>query len=207
MGREAKTKNQIIIIHGGDTYDSYEEYIAFLKSYEFDFEGSKIKKWNQTLAEKLGDDFDVISPRMPNSLNAKYSEWKIMFEKLLPFLNDDIVLLGHSLGGIFLAKYLSENDFHRKIMAIFLISAPYDDSDSEYSLADFILPEDLNKLQKQGGKIFIYHSKDDPVVPFVDFEKYKKAIPGAKTTIFIDRGHFDQAEFPELVNDIKNLWQ
>jgi hypothetical protein len=116
-----------------------------------------------------------------------------------------LILLGHSLGGIFLAKYLSENKFPKKILAIFLISAPYEDKDADYSLCDFILPKSLSRLQKQGDKIFLYHSKDDSVVPFADLEKYKQAIPGAKAVIFKNKGHFDQAEFSELIRNIRNL--
>jgi len=57
------------------------------------------------------------------------------------------------------------------------VAPRYDDKDSEYSLADFVLPATLEKFEKQGGRIFLYHSEDDSVVPFVDFEKYKKAKP------------------------------
>jgi hypothetical protein len=114
-------------------------------------------------------------------------------------------LLGHSLGGTFVAKYLSENDFPKKILATFLVSACYDDEASGYSLDDFALPQSLEKLKEQGGKIFLIQSKDDKVVPFKDFEKYKKDLPMAETMIFEDRGHFDQSEFPEIVEKIKEI--
>jgi len=142
---------------------------------------------------------------MPNPMNAKYNEWETMFNKLIPFLDETIILVGHSLGGIFLAKYLSENDFPKKILATFLVSAPHNDKNTEYSLVDFNLSRSLEKFQQQGGRIFLYHSKNDPIVPFADFEKYRNDLPEARTIIFEDRGHFDQTEFPELVKDIKDL--
>ena len=198
-------KKQIVVIGGGDTFKTYKEYISYLKNIKFDFKKLKIKRWKETLDEKLGDNFEVLSMKMPNNANAKYNEWKIMFKKLLPFLKDNVILLGHSLGGIFLAKYLSENKFPKKIKATFLVSAPFDEEDRDYSLGDFKLPKNLDKLRQQGGKIFLYHSKNDPVVPFADSGKYKKALPGAKATIFKNRKHFDQTKFPELVKDIKSL--
>ena len=198
-------KTQIIVIRGGDTFETYEEYLSFLKDFQIDLDYINKKGWKRSLQEKLGDDFEVISPRMPNSGNAKYLEWKIWFEKFFPFLNDEIVLVGHSLGGLFLTKYLSENIFPKKIKATFLVAAPFDSTDSEYTLGDFSLPNELTKFQEQGGEICFYHSKDDPVVPFVDLNKYKKELPGANFIVFEDREHFGQEEFPEIVEKIKKL--
>jgi hypothetical protein len=38
----------------------------------------------------------------------------------------------------------------------------------------------LSLLEKNGGKIFLYQSKDDSVVPFVNVEKYAKELPNAE---------------------------
>jgi len=199
-------KKQIVVVHGGNTFDTYEEYLNYLKNYELNFDKLKAEGWKETLDEKLGEGFEVISPEMPNSANAKYSEWKIIFDKLIPFLEVTVVLMGHSLGGIFLAKYLSENSFPKKILATYLIAAPYDDKDSEDSLGDFILPATLEKFKRQVGRIFIYHSEDDSIVPFVDFKKYTKALPKAEKNIFKTKGHFMQEEFPELIESIQHLY-
>ncbi len=201
-------KKQIILVHGGDTFNTYEEYLSFLKDWkDIDFERyRKLEKdWKQSLNEKLGEDYEVIAPGMPNKQNAKYLEWKIWFEKFVPYFEPEVILVGHSLGGTFLAKYLSENDLPKKIIATFLIAPVFDEIEIKESLADFKLPESLEKLEKQGGKIFLYHSKDDPVVPFADFEKFKKALKTATGRTFIDRRHFKQEKLPELVKDIKSL--
>lgn len=198
-------KKQIVVIHGGETFRNYKEYMDYLKTMKVDLDRLKIKRWKENLQEDLGKDFQVICPKMPNPLNAKYKEWKIMFEKFFPFLKNNVLFLGHSLGGIFLAKYLSENNFSKKIKGVFLVSAPYGDKNSDYSLADFKLPKSLQKFQKQAGKIFLYHSRDDKIVPLKDFKKYKKELPDAKAVGFKDRGHFDQKKFPELLKDIKSL--
>ncbi len=203
-------KKQIIVIHGGNTFKTYEDYFSFLKNRQIDFKKFKNLRngWKDNLGNRLGKDFEVIFPVMPNKANAKYSEWKIWFEKGIPYFEPEVVLVGHSLGGIFLAKYLSENKFPKKIRATLIVAAPFDTKDREKSksLANFILPENLNKFEKQGGKIFIYHSKDDPLVPFVDFGKYQRNLKNAIGRVFTDRGHFDLEEFPELVEDIKNLY-
>ncbi len=198
-------KKQVIFIHGGETFETYDDYLEYLRNCEFNPCEEKVKKWKESLSEKLGEDFEVITPLMPSSYNAKYLEWKIWFEKVIPYIEDNVVIVGHSLGGIFVAKYLSENDFPKKILATYLIASPYDDKDSEYSLADFVLLRTLGKFEKQSGKIFIYQSQDDTLVTFVNAEKYAKDLPKAIKVIFEDRGHFLQEEFPELIESIKNL--
>lgn len=86
-----------------------------------------------------------------------------------------------------------------------MVAAPFDEKDADYTLGDFTLTQDCNLLIKQGGKITFYHSKDDPVVPYIDVEKYKKALPDATIVTFDNKGHFNESNFPELVNDIQAL--
>lgn len=200
-------KKQIIVIHGGDTFGTYGEYIQFLKDWQIDFEDYRAVKsgWKSRLGSDLGDDFEVIQPNMPNKMNAKYFEWKIWFEKFIPYFESEVVLVGHSLGGIFLAKYLSENDFKKKIKAVFLVASPFNAEGADYSLSDFILPESLAKMEAQCDKIFLYHNKDDQVVPFSALGKYRGQFKNAEIKIFENRGHFNQEEFAELVEDIKGL--
>ncbi|MFA6050060.1 MAG: alpha/beta hydrolase [Candidatus Paceibacterota bacterium] len=198
-------KKQVVLIHGGETFDTYEKYLEFLKTANVLIGDLQRKKWKKTLAEKLGENYDVVSLEMPNSLNAKYLEWKIWFEKYIPQFDNEIILVGHSLGGIFLAKYLSENKVEKIILATLLVSPPFDDADSDYSLADFILGNDLSMLKEQSGKLVIFFSKDDPVVPFEDLSKYQNALPQAEVRIFEDRGHFNQEEFPEIEEEIRSV--
>lgn len=194
---------QIIVIHGGNAFASDAEYLEFLKSREVTRKSfSPQKRWKANLPQELGEDFDVLAPRMPNEQNAKYAEWKIWFERMLPLAADEVILLGHSLGGIFLAKYLSENKFPKKINALFIIAAPY------YEIAEkgeFALGESLAGISAQCDNIHLYQSQDDPEVPFAEVEKYQKELPGAKMHIFKDRGHFKQKHFPEIVAEIKKL--
>jgi len=200
-------KKQVFIIHGGNTFKTYEEYFLLLKDWEIDFEKYKENKkdWKINLQEELGDEFEVIAPKMPNKINAKYLEWKIWFEKFIPYITEGVILVGHSLGGSFLVKFLSENDMPKKIRGTFLVAPVYDEDSDDYSLADFKLPDNLSGFEKQGGQIFIYHSEDDPVVPFNNLGKFKEKLISAKTIIFKNKQHFGQEKLPEIVKDIKGL--
>ncbi len=197
-------KKQVIIIHGGDTFESREQYLDFLRDYEIDIERYKKDSddWKKPLRNKLGLGYEVIIPIMPNKTNARYEEWEIWMDKLIPFLEGEIILIGHSMGGAFLAKYLSKKTFPKKIKAVFLVSAVYEKDSQGYSLATFILPD---KLDLQSDNIYLYHSKDDPVVPFSELSKFEKALPHAKLRILENKKHINQEEFPELVEDITRL--
>ncbi|MBI4153645.1 alpha/beta hydrolase [Candidatus Woesebacteria bacterium] len=197
---------QVIVVHGGTTFDTYKDYISFLKNREISLDKLKSSgDWKNTLAEELGENFEVLLPRMPNGTNARYKEWKIWFERIIPFLKKDVILIGHSLGGIFLAKHLYENTFPVKIKATILVAAPFDDADSGESLSGFKLPSSLKKFSEQGGVIYLIQSKDDPVVGFGELGKYKKALPNARSIVLNSREHFNQESFPEIIELIRRL--
>jgi predicted alpha/beta hydrolase family esterase len=204
-------KKQVVVIHGGDAFETRDDYLSFLKGFQVDREyfdkKYRSKGWKDSLGVQLGNEYDVILPGMPNKENCRYDEWKIWFEKISPFFNEEVILVGHSMGGIFLAKYLSENKFPKKILATFFVAAPYDETTSPEPLMDFNFrpDENFNLLKEQGGVLFFFQSEDDAIVPFADFEKYRQALPEAKVMIFKDRGHFNQSEFPELVKEVKDL--
>ncbi|HWU24138.1 MAG TPA: hypothetical protein VN086_00060, partial [Candidatus Paceibacterota bacterium] len=107
--------------------------------------------------------------------------------------------------GIFLAKYLEEGSMPMKIKATFLIAAPHSETEEGESLADFVLPERLDRFAAQAGKLFLYHSEDDDVVPFGELAKYQAQLPNATIRTFSDRGHFLGPELPELTADIRAL--
>lgn len=195
---------QILVIHGGNAFDKYEDYISYLKGKELSLEKLGFRGWSRSLDERLGNAYQVLTPQMPNGQNARYAEWRIWFDKLINLVEDGVVLVGHSLGAIFLSKYLSENVCPKKVAATFLVAAPYN-TENQHPLVDFNITTDLSRFAEQGGKVFLYHSKDDQVVPYSNMLSYSDVLPNAILRTFEDRQHFNQAEFPELVEDIRNI--
>jgi predicted alpha/beta hydrolase family esterase len=198
-------KTTVLVIHGGNTYNTYEEYINNLSSKTVDLDRLRYGVgWKDTITGDLGDDYDVFLPSMPNSSNAQYNEWKIWFEKVMAAMPQKLILVGHSMGGIFLAKYLSENTINNEILALFLVAAPYT-STPEENLASFELGNNVSSLNNASENIVLYHSQDDEVVPIAGLNEYQKQLPNAEAVTFNDRGHFLQEHFPELVEKIKHL--
>lgn len=198
-------KTQVFIVHGGMTFRNNKDYIHFLKTREVSLE--KWPSWSdEYLVKKLGKNFEVIKPRMPLAENAKYNDWKIAFERYFPLFTDNIILIGNSLGGIFLAKYLSENKFRKKILATYLVCPPFDGTLSEEDLVGgFKLKSDLSLIQKNSQNLTLLFSADDDCVPVAHAEKFRKKLKDANIIIYKSKnGHFRISEFPEIVKMIKS---
>lgn len=195
---------QVVFIHGGTTFYGYNDYLNYLRSKPVRISRLiKQRLWFNRLQEDLGDDFQVLAPSMPNSTNANYDEWAIWFGRIAEVVDDNVILVGHSMGGIFLAKYLSEYDFPKKIRATILVAAPYEDETSE-DLASFKITSSLEKFASQGGEIIFYHGTDD-IVPLSELDLYKKSIPKAETHELSAQDHFVREAFPEIISSIKSL--
>jgi predicted alpha/beta hydrolase family esterase len=199
-----KNKTQIFLIHGGDTHKNQNDYLDYLKNRNISIE--KKDNWQGGfINKKLNNKFDIIKPRMPLQDNAKYKDWKIHFERHFPYLKNNIILIGTSLGGIFLAKYLSENKFPKKILSAYLVCPPYDNTLTGEDLAGgFKLGSDLNLLEKQTKNLYLMFSKDDNVIPVSHAEKYRKKLINANIIVYESKnGHFQVSEFPEIIGMIK----
>lgn len=201
-----RKKPQILLIHGGMTFKTTRDYLRYLKTRTVSVE--KRVSWSgEYLDEQLGRTYEIIRPRMPLTENAQYEEWKIHFERHIPHLRSGVILIGVSLGGIFLAKYLSENKFPKKIQGVFLVCPPFDDTVTGEDLVNgFKLKADLSRLEMSIKNLYLLFSEDDDVVPVAHAEKYARALKKSHILIFKSKGgHFRVAKLPEIVKLIKSL--
>ena len=198
---------QFIYIGGWNRFPDIESLCKDLEKRDYNpFEEKKRR--SDWLKVQLVWDYQMIKPNMPNRDMASYRVWKIWFEKIFPYLNEeDLVLIGHSLWWNFLMKYLGENTFPKKIKQLHLVAAVVDGSDrpaNKQYLWDFAFEANtIANLENKAENIFIYHSTDDPVVPYSHAQKIKAYLPNAKLMTFTDRGHFSLPEFPELLENIR----
>jgi len=200
-----KNKTQIFLVHGGTTFKNKKDYLKYLKTRKISIE--KRVMWNDNYLDKeLGKNFEIIRPRMPLPDNAEYKYWKIAFERYIPYLRNNIILIGGSLGGIFLAKYLSEHKFPKKILSTYLICPPFDNTIlGEDLVGGFKLKSDLSLLEKNSKNLYLMFSKDDDCVPVSHAKKYEKKLKNTQIIIYKSKnGHFRISKFPEIIKMIKN---
>lgn len=157
------------------------------------------------LQEELGNEYSILYPKMKNPESPEYKRWKIQIEKELSMLDGEVILIGHSLGGSVLLKYLSEETNQKFISGLFLLAAPYWGRDEGWQSDEYVLQEDFPSKLSKITQIFLYHSYDDKIVPFDHFELYAKKLPQATIRQLDGRGHNFNHKFPEIVDDIKNL--
>lgn len=191
------------MVHGGMTFKNDKDYVHWLKTRK-----TLTKKrpyWEADLEEKLGKKFEIIRPRMPLQDNAKYRDWKIAFERYVPLLRKNFILIGSSLGGIFLAKYLSEHKLPKKALSAYFVCAPFDATlPTEDLVGGFSLKTDISLIERNCKNLHALFSKDDGIVPVSHAEKYKKRLKKAHVVVYTNKkGHFTAPKFPEIIKMIR----
>ena len=198
---------QIIFIHGGTSFNSYERYIEDLKSKAVHKDRLTYSPvWFQLMGQSLSSKVEVLLPTMPNKQNASYSEWCIWFERLQEVAEEDAIYIGHSLGAIFLAKYLAGNKLKKTAKAVLMLAGPYSD-ESQEDLGGFTIggEDDLSHIYESTNRVVVVHAPDDPVVDVQEQERYKKALPMAEYRLMPGSDHFMRADFPEMIDLIESL--
>lgn len=181
------TKRQVLFIHGGGG-EAYEE------------DGNLVR----SLRGALGPKFEVRYPEMPDGAAPEYGAWRDHISRELSALDGGVILVGHSLGGSILVKYLSEERADEPVAGVFLIATPYWGT-ADWEVGEFELREDFAAALPEAMPIFIYHSRDDEVVPFAHLALYAGRLPRAAVREFDGRGHQFGDDLAEVAEDIGRL--
>jgi predicted alpha/beta hydrolase family esterase len=202
-------KKQVVFIGGGDSYTNYEDYIRALENAPLRNPlGGKSSRWTDSLRKDLGKDYELYMMAMPNTDNAVYAEWKIWFEKHFEYFNDGVILVGWSLGGAFLVKYLIEETPLVAVAGLFLLAAPcgsYAEPGGNDTGSFQFDPALLPAVAKKVSAITILHSEDDFVVDPEHAHLYKEMLPEAMMVLYTNKNHFLIEEFGEFVEMVKGV--
>lgn len=190
---------QVFFVPGGESFQTRDAFLAAVKSWELDLDAAPKKRWRDALRETVedaGGQFHFLA--MPCRENANYAAWKIWFEKAVPHMRNGVTLIGHSLGGSFLLRYLSEETLPVTVRDLHLVAPAVTEAGCP-GLGEFATDLDnWSGLCTVPATIHLYHSADDTVVPVSESEALRAVLPQCAFHRFLDRGHFSGAEFPEL---------
>lgn len=177
-------RQHVLFIHGAGGYESDKNLAANLQNI-------------------LGTAYEVRYPQMPTEEHSGYEAWKQHIETELAVLEGEVILLGHSLGGSILLKWLSEEKTDMPIAGLFLLAPPFWGTEG-WQVSEY-------ELEKHGGSklpselpVFVYHSHDDDIVPFAHLALYAETLPQATMHEFDGGGHRFNNDLSEIARDIKS---
>ncbi|MEX0931884.1 MAG: alpha/beta fold hydrolase [Candidatus Paceibacterota bacterium] len=141
------------------------------------------------------------APEMPGFYEPTYEKWKEMLERFTP--DENTILVGHSCGGGFLVRWLSENDV--KVGKVVLV-APWLDPEKSAVPDFFNFDIDANLADKTQGVTIMYSTDDFPdIIKTIDTLKSK--LEKVNFREFKGKGHFvlksmKTDKFPELLEEV-----
>ncbi len=118
-------------------------------------------------------------------------------------LNEETILVGHSCGGGFLVRWLSETE--HKVGKVVLV-APWLDPDHQIDPDFFNFNIDPNIAEKTHGLTVMFSIDDDPSV-LESVKTLRSQVKNIEFQEFTDKGHFvldslKSEKFPELLHAI-----
>jgi predicted alpha/beta hydrolase family esterase len=160
-----------------------------------------------SLRNALGAEYEVRYPKMPKESEPDYRRWTPQIGKEMAAVTRGLILVGHSLGGSFLLKYLSEKKIETHVAGLFLIATPYwGDGGWRYEGYEAVaLPQDFASKLPKRAPIFFYHSNDDEIVPSAHLALYEEKLPHATIRVLDGRGHQLNNDLSEVAADIRSL--
>jgi predicted alpha/beta hydrolase family esterase len=150
-------------------------------------------------------DIHAVAIEPPFPFRPRYEEWKKEFERF--DVTPETILVGHSCGGGFLIRYLSEHKDLQvgKVMLVAPWINPdnYEESDTA-DFFEFTIDPDF-PARTSGVTVFISSDDDPSVVKTVEILKEK--VSGLDIRQYSDKGHFTRNslgrnEFPELLEEL-----
>jgi len=159
-----------------------------------------------SLQRSLGAEYEVRYPQMSGESDPDMQTWKDQIRRELAAVNSKVVLVGHSIGGAALLKYLSEENVATPIAGLFLLAVPSRD-EKNWNFDDLQLPSDLAAKLSRIPQVFLYHDRDDEIVPFSHLALHAARLPRAVVRESDKGGHQFGGDLANIASDIRRVAQ
>ncbi|MDO8451733.1 MAG: alpha/beta hydrolase [bacterium] len=146
--------------------------------------------------------FEVVVPAMPEADMPKLALWLPELQKIVGKPDEELFLIGHSIGSATIMRYLESLSEGDRIGGAVFVAGFTDNLGLEELSNFFETPLDFEAMKKHCPKFVAIHSDNDPYVPLNHSDILKEKL-GAKTIIKHSAGHFsgavdDEASCTEL---------
>jgi predicted alpha/beta hydrolase family esterase len=162
------------------------------------------KKLVDSLASELGRDYEIRYPLVPNEADPTYADWRTALEKEFDRLDEDAIVIGHSLGGAILIRALAECRLKSALTAVILIAAPFV-GEGGWKSENTELRQDIAARLPVGVPVLLFHGTKDEVAPVEHVDLYAETIPRALVRRLNGRDHQLNNDLSVVANDIRCL--
>ncbi len=171
--------------------------------------GNPYKNWMPWLKSNLSKRrLECLVPNFPSPAKQDYETWKTILKSYLEVdcITEETTFITHSLGGIFIAKFLIENQIKvKKIITVAGFNQIKFDEDNSLYDSFYIENVELKKLKENCLERIAIYSDNDPYVPMAKAEEFAEMI-GAEKVLIKEAGHFNEKfgykEFKEILKYI-----
>lgn len=188
----------VIVLHGkNDQWENYDPSFPLISESD----------WYSWLTKQLlMKDVEVHKPSVYRAFEATYEDWRTEVERYP--INEETICVGHSCGGGFWLRWLSENK-DRKLKKLVLVAPWFDPlkfmpENFGFDLFEFERdPDLLSRVQD----CVVFNSDDDQESVQLTIEEIREVWPAMEIREFHNYGHFCERhlgskEFPELLNEV-----
>ena len=162
------------------------------------------KKLVDSLASELGRDYEIRYPLVPNEADPTYADWRTALEKEFDRLDEDAIVIGHSLGGAILIRALAECRLKSALTAVILIAAPFV-GEGGWKSENTELRQDIAARLPVGVPVLLFHGTKDEVAPVEHVDLYAETISSALVRRLNGRDHQLNNDLSVVANDIRGL--
>jgi uncharacterized protein len=179
------------------------------------WEGTPQYCWYPKVKKDLEEKgFEVEVPEMPETATPKLIGWLPTLQSVAQSPNEDLFLIGHSLGCITIMRYLAGLEDDQKVGGVVFVAGFTDDLGFGELKNFFQTPIEFEKVKAKTENFVAIASDNDPFVDLKYADELEQKF-GAKKIIKHSMGHFSGAvdnetsctDLPEVVDAILSMDQ
>lgn len=171
--------------------------------------GNPYKNWIPSLKSQLSKrKLNCIVPSFTTPYKQDYESWStiLMSYFKIGYITENTTLITHSLGGIFIAKFLIEHGIKiKKLITVAAFNNIQFDKDNDLYNSFYIKDKELKQICELCNEVICFYSNNDPYVPIEKAEMFADIVKGKKI-IINNAGHFNEKsgykEFREIMEYI-----
>jgi len=146
------------------------------------------------------------APQMPLGEDAKFKNWKSYFDKVAGKIDNQTIIIAHSLSALYIPRFLNETD--KKPYAVITIAG------GKKSQIASIIPnryqhfvsrnKDFDYVKNNIPNRFCFYSNNDHIFTETELKNYAESMNG-KQVFLENKGHFGRSSGVKAIPELNKL--